>query len=208
MIFFDLIESLLRGLSGAIGRYLRYQYYKRRLKSCGKGVVIDCGVYISNPRNVELGSNVWLDKHTVLLAGEIDLKDKSYKVVKNTFFTGKSGVIKVGDYSHVGIGTIIQGHGGVSIGRYFTSSAGCKIYSLSNDPENCATGTMVNAGYIIHPVSIADNVWLGLQTIVLGHHVGENAFIKPNSVIYKDIPPGIIFEGYNMESRNRFRGNE
>lgn len=208
MIIFDLYEALIRGLDGPAGRYLRYTYYRRRLKRCGKHVVIDCGVYILKPSMIELGDNVWLDKYSVLLAGEVDLMGKEVKCIENNFFTGQAGTIQIGDHSHIGIGTVIQGHGGVSIGRHFTSSAGCKIYSLSNDPENCKTGTMLNAEYIIHPVSMGENVWLGLQCVVLGHHIGSNTFIKPNSVVLSDIPSGIIHDGQGNQSKKRFNDNE
>jgi len=208
MIFFDFIESLIRGLSGPVGRFLRYRYYKIRLKRCGKGVVIDCGVYIVNPSCIELGNNVWIDKNVVLLAGEIDLKDRVSRIVENPHYLGKAGEIKIGDYSHVGIDTIIQGHGGVSLGSYFTSSAGCKIFSHSNDPKKCISGTLLNSRYTIHPVSMGENVWIGLHCIVLGHHIGNNTFVGPNTIIYNDIPEGITFMGEDIPTRQRFLNNE
>jgi acetyltransferase-like isoleucine patch superfamily enzyme len=204
MIVLDFIESVLRNLDGRLGRYLRYNYYRRRLKHCGKGVSIDCGVYLVNPSRICLGEKVWLDKNVILIAGEMNLEGKKFRLIENMRFTGETGEIYIGAHSHVGIGTIIQGHGGVYIEKYFTSSAGCKIYSVSNDEKECRTGTMINEGYIIHPVSIGENVWLGLHAIVLGHNIGNNAFVKSNSVISRDLDPGITYDGQTQQQKSRF----
>ncbi len=37
-IIFPIIESCIRNISGGLGQRIRYQYYKRRFKSCGKNV--------------------------------------------------------------------------------------------------------------------------------------------------------------------------
>jgi hypothetical protein len=43
--FIELIATAIRFFPGPIGNIVRYQFYKRRLKSIGKGVIIDVGVY-------------------------------------------------------------------------------------------------------------------------------------------------------------------
>ena len=46
------------------------------------------------------------------------------------------------------------------------------------------------------PVVIKDNVWLGLNTVVLkGVTIGKNAVIGANSVVTKDIPENVIAAG-------------
>jgi len=55
---FPMIESLIRNLSGGIGRKLRFLYYRKRLGGYGKGVVIDEGVYFSSLKDIYIG-----DKH-------------------------------------------------------------------------------------------------------------------------------------------------
>lgn len=204
MIFLDIVESCIRGIDGRLGKYIRYNYYRHRLKYCGKGVTIDTGVFLLNPSMIELGESVWLDKNVILIAGRVNLKSKKVRYIENTSFAGKTGEIVIGAYSHIGIGTIIQGHGGVLIDKYFTTSAGCKIYSFSNDPKLCRTGTLHDPAYIFHPVSIGENVWLGMNTIILGHHVGKDTFIQPNSKIYIDVPMGVIFDSANDQYKERF----
>jgi acetyltransferase-like isoleucine patch superfamily enzyme len=46
------------------------------------------------------------------------------------------------------------------------------------------------------PVIIHDNVWLGLNTVVLkGVEIGENSIIGANSVVVKSIPENVIAAG-------------
>lgn len=46
------------------------------------------------------------------------------------------------------------------------------------------------------PVVIDNNVWLGLNVVVLkGVHIGENSLIGANSVVTKDIPANVIAVG-------------
>lgn len=46
------------------------------------------------------------------------------------------------------------------------------------------------------PIVIGDNVWLGLNVIVLkGVHIGKNSLIGANSVVTKDIPANVVAVG-------------
>lgn len=46
------------------------------------------------------------------------------------------------------------------------------------------------------PVVIEDNVWLGMNVVVLkGVHIGKNSLIGANSVVTKDIPANVIAVG-------------
>jgi len=203
MILHDLIESFLRGIDGRVGKYLRRVYYRSKLKRCGQKLAIEPGVHILNPSLIEIGDNVWIDRNVVLIAGKINEKQANFKRIENQFFKGTEGEIHIGSFSHIGIGTVIQGHGGVFMDDYCTTSAGCKIYSYSNDLKKSRTGTLVDTGYILHPVMMERNVWLGLNCILLGHHVGMNTFVKPNSVITQHLPSNVIFDGPTGETKNR-----
>lgn len=51
-------------------------------------------------------------------------------------------------------------------------------------------------GALSKPVIIDDNVWLGINTVVLkGVHIGKNSIIAANSVVVKDIPENVIAGG-------------
>ena len=155
--------------------------------------------------SIKIGDNVWIDKNSHFIAGKLENK-KEEKI--NQDLNVLQGHIILGNYIHIGINTIIQGHGGVEIGDYFTSSSNCCIYTLSNDPFKCKYGTyngnVRDVFYINSPVQIESNVWLGLGVIVLGGKIGTNSFIKPHSIITKSIPANSIAQGSPAE-RVKFR---
>jgi acetyltransferase-like isoleucine patch superfamily enzyme len=193
-----LVEDLLRGLSGPLGIRLRRAYYWRRLKRCGARLVIEPGVHIVGPEYISLGNDIWLDRNSILIAGpppaegQIELRDSAN--VRATI-----GEIIIGDSSHIGIGTIIQGHGGVELGECFTSGANAKIYSFSNDHRHCRDGTMRSHDgakrFLCTPVSVSRNVWLGINTVIVGHSIGANSFVKPGTVVAISIPENSIVAG-------------
>lgn len=211
-VMLDLVECSLRNLGSVIGVSLRRLYYKRRLKACGRNLCIDCGVFLVNPRYISLGDNVVIDKHVIMTAGPAGDAART-KRVANPYCEAQLGEIVIGNNCHLGIGTIVQGHGGVSIGDYFTTSSHCKIYSLSNDPQRCLTGTVGGAAndvyYVQSPVKIGQNVWLGLQTIVIGNTIGDNVFLKPNSLVVEDISSNSIASGQPARvTVTRFRAGD
>ncbi len=58
----DLIRTVITNISGNVGRKIRYLYYSKRFKKCGKNVLIDEGVIIQNPEWISIGNDVWIDK--------------------------------------------------------------------------------------------------------------------------------------------------
>lgn len=188
-IFQTLIEGRIRNIGGGVGVRLRRAFYRRKFNSCGKNLRIDVGVVLEGLASVSIGDNVWIDKNCILLAGKVDLPIDTEKRFANPEFLFKEGELHIGSNVHLAPGTIIQAHGGVQIGDYFTASAGSKIYSLSNDPALCKMGTFSSdeIAYVKSQIVIKENVWLGLNTIVLGGTIHKNSFITPNSVVIKSL---------------------
>ncbi|GLI54147.1 acyltransferase [Thermodesulfovibrio yellowstonii] len=204
----EIIESMIRNVSGRLGLALRRRYYSKRFAKCGSNLQIDEGVIIRGVEYIFIGDNVWIDKHCILIAGKVDIPSERVKVRQNKSYKYKEGELHVGSNVHIAPQCIIQAHGGVSIGDYFTASAGSKIYSLSNDVQGCRYGTHSNydVKFIISPISIGENVWIGLNTIVLGGHIGKNSFIAPNSVVLTDIEENSFASGNPAKKiKNRFR---
>ena len=197
-LILSFIEDILRGLSGPLGIRLRRAYYRRRLKRCGKGLVIEPGVHILRPGWISLGQNIWLDRNVVLIAGPPD-SDAHIERRKNSNCKIEPGEIVIGDSSHIGIGAIIQGHGGVEISECFTASPAAKIYSFSNNHRQCYFGTMRAGGgkqnYLQTPVYIGRNVWVGMNVVVVGHSIGADCFIKPGTIVATDMSDNSIIEG-------------
>jgi len=164
--------------------------------------MIEPGVHLVGVEYMHFADNVWLDRASVLIAGP---PRKTARIVAGTRGDGR---LDMGSDCHVGIGCIIQAHGGVRIGHNFTSSAGAKIYSFSNDPAECRAGTTEygrnDPGYRITPVEIGRNVWIGLDVIVVGARIGDDCFVRPQSIVVQDIPIGYVADG-NPTSPLRIR---
>ena len=212
MAFFCLIEDLLRGLSGPIGILLRRAYYRRRLRSCGTHLIIDSGVHILGAEHISVGDWVWIDKNCIIAAGPLKHRDEVKRIATNNPPI-KPGEIRLGSSCHLGIGTIIQAHGGVSIGDAFCSSAGVKIYSMSNDPHVGRGGPIPRAdnhvARVETPVCIGDNVWLGLNVSVIGGCIGSHSFVKPLSVVLGNIPGNKVVVGFPaMPQKPRYFGGD
>jgi galactoside O-acetyltransferase len=203
--FDDILRFFIIYMPGPTGRRLRYYYWKKKFKKCGKNVVIDEGVIIQGAEYISIGDNVWIDKYSILMAGPVKFNDNSVvKRIENKNFKYEEGELIIGNGIHIGISNIIQAHGGVYIGNNVTTSAGVKIYSLSNypyDENDLKTITYANCmasgkiSYIISPVVIEDGVWIALNSIVLGGTIGKNSFISSNSLVYKDIPENSYVSG-------------
>src|SRR5262245_3615961 len=101
---------------GGVGRRLRAAYWRRRLGGMGARCNIDVGVIIQSPENVFLGDDVWLDNYAVLIAGPPVLDGRKHRVLANPAFRGKRGELHIGHRCHIGPHTVIQAHGGVSVG--------------------------------------------------------------------------------------------
>ena len=205
MILHDLIETALRPLEGGLGRFLRYQYYRMRLQACGKHVQIDPGVHLVNPKTMRFGDHVWIDRNVIIIGGSTTLSENERSIAHENGQQVRRGEVSIGMYSHIGIGTIIQGHGGVFLGDYCTTSAGCKIYSYSNDVSKCRKGTILESAYVVHPVYIGMKTWLGINSTILGHVIGADSFIKPYTLVTQDIPSNCVFgDDSGSTSRKRF----
>jgi acetyltransferase-like isoleucine patch superfamily enzyme len=94
-------------------------------------------------------------------------------------------------------------YGGIHINDYCTLSSGSKIYSLSNlscDPEDKSRIVSImpysQAPFILSPVVLDENVWLGLNCIVMpGTTVKKNSFASSNSLLMNEYPENSFISG-------------
>jgi len=204
--FDDLIRFPIIYMPGVLGKKLRYWYYKKKFKRCGKNVIIDEGVIIQGAEWISIGDNVWIDKYCVLIAGKVDLEGKIIKRKGNKDFRWEEGELIIGSGVHIGSFNILQAHGGVYLGNNITTSAGVNLYSLSNYPydennpelityANCMVGEGQPVPYIVSPIVINDGVWIALNSIVLGGTIYKNSFISSNSIVVTDIPENSYASG-------------
>ena len=91
-------------------------------------------------------------------------------------------------------GTVIGASGSVILGNRVLCGANTVITDF--DWHNIQPGNRSTGKYAPAPVVIENNVWIGLNSVVLkGVRIGENSIIGANSLVTHDIPPNVIAAG-------------
>ena len=98
---------------------------------------------------------------------------------KKSFFTNKT---IIGSNVHIN-GLHVYGNGEVTIGDNFHCGSGVKILT-SNHNYNTDVCVPYDDKYVNKNVEIKDNVWIGINVIILGGvSIGEGAIIQAGSVV-------------------------
>lgn len=211
----DIGKFFIIYMPGSLGNKLRYLYYKKKFKRCGSNVIIDTGVNIEGEELISIGDNVHIDKYCIISTGT-KLTGK-IKRKPNKEFSGEEGEIIIGSNIHIAQFCILMGYGGISIGDNSVLSSGCKIYSLTNtayDLENKEEVVSLmpykQAPFLISSVVFGQNVWLGLNCIVMPSVViDKNSFSVSNSVIVNSFQNNSYIAGNPAKRiRHRFKIKE
>jgi acetyltransferase-like isoleucine patch superfamily enzyme len=99
----------------------------------------------------------------------------------------------IGEGTWIGPFCLIDGSGGLVIGRGCDVSAGVQIYTHSS-ARRCVT----NRGEDIDraPVAIGDNTFIGANAVVLmGVAIGSRCVIGAGAVVTSDVPDGAVVVG-------------
>lgn len=109
---------------------------------------------------------------------------------------GKGAIIKIGENTRIH-GTCIHAYESITIGKNCLIAANCQIFDGSgHDLSFANVENRINTKGISKPVVIEDNVWIGINSIVLpGVTIGNGSVIAANSVVTKSIPPMVLAGG-------------
>lgn len=177
--FFNLIESILRNLSGPFGLLMRRFYYKLVFDRMGSDVLIDIGVVFTAPQNVICGNRVWFDAYCMI----------------NTPIEK----ITIGNQVHIGPYSYLGGKKKINLKNFTAVTCGSKIFSGStNIPEkkNLILNPMIikkeyeKSGLNDGEVTFEENaVILANCTVSPGVVLGEGSILLPNSFLNKSTEP-------------------
>lgn len=112
------------------------------------------------------------------------------------------GEPKIGEGTWIGAFTIIDGSGGLEIGKQCDISCGVHIYTHST-AKRCVAGKKFNSDATINrdaiekkSVKIGDHTFIGAQAmIMMGVTIGKHVIIGAGAVVTKDIPDYSIAAG-------------
>ncbi len=104
------------------------------------------------------------------------------------------GEPRVGEGTWIGAFTMIDGSGGLTIGRGCDISSGAQIYTHSS-ARRCVSGRQYPE-VERQPVTIGDHVFIGANAVVsMGVTIGTGAVIGAGAVVTGDVPPRAIVAG-------------
>ncbi len=169
----NIIESVIRNISGPVGFLIRKIYYKYRLAELGTNCLIDIGVIFINPKNVSVKDFSWIDSYCIINA--------------------QLGKIEIGSRVHIAPFTVIAGRERIKIGDYVGIASGVKIYSNSVklDGDKLMCGPMVpnevKANYS-REIVIENHVFIGANALILpGAHLQYGCVVPAGSIISKTV---------------------
>ena len=120
---------------------------------------------------------------------------------KYSEFSWIKGNPDIGEGTWIGPFCIIDGTGGLSIGKCCDISAGTHIYTPTvnrcvSDQKFHKDGEINRDLIDIKPVNIGDNTFIGPHSIIsYGVTIGNNCIIAANSFVNSDVPNNSVFGG-------------
>jgi acetyltransferase-like isoleucine patch superfamily enzyme len=104
------------------------------------------------------------------------------------------GQPEIGEGTWIGAFTVVDGSGGLRIGRGCDISCGVHIYTHST-VRRCVSGRAYDS-IDRQPVLIGDHVFIGANAVVMmGVTIGDRSVVAAGAVVSADVPEGTIVGG-------------
>lgn len=141
---------------------------KSKLSKCGENVIIEDGVRIFYPENIEFGDNVYIGHDTII---------KGYYNTK----------LIIGSNTWIGQNCFIHGAGGVTIGASVGIGPHVKIHAAKHKELGIDTPILFSELDFLS-ITIEDNCNIGIGAVILpGVNIGRGSKIGANAVVNKNI---------------------
>lgn len=162
-------------------------------------------------RNIVLGKNVRFNKFPIIhctrkssiyIGSNVKINSNNYHYHTNMSSRVKlmadreGAIIKIGDNSRIH-GTCIHARRNIQIGKNCLIAANSQIFDCNgHDLAFNNVEERINSTGPAKEIIINDNVWIGINTIILpGVTIGRGSIIAAGSVVVKDIPPMCLAGG-------------
>lgn len=153
------------------------KFKRKDFAKIGKNVVIEPGVLVFHPENIEIGSNVYIGHNAII---------KGY--YKNQMVIGTNVWIGQQCFFHSG--------GGIKIGDDIGIGPGVKILTSAHDLSKDNLGPIIELELKNGPVEIEDGCDIGVGSIILpGVKIGKGTQVGAGSVVTKETKPYSIVAG-------------
>lgn len=211
---FDLLYRRIRGteagidptlssvdLGAAIGRR-SLQFIRAKLGSGGasfidRGVVIRCRRKLYVDSGVSIGRNAEIDAlsiHGIELSEKVTIDSNA--ILRASGVIRSQGIgIRVGARTSIGAFNMIQGQGGIEIGRDCLLGPYVAIFSENHRYEDRGT-PIRQQGEDRQKTTIGNDVWLGAgSTVLAGSTIGDGCIVAAGAVVRGVIPSYSVVGG-------------
>jgi acetyltransferase-like isoleucine patch superfamily enzyme len=154
------------------------------------GLRIGRGVIMRGRRNIRLGNNVSIGDGVFISA------------------TGTQGRVDIGANTHIDVGSVLYGQGGLTIGEDCAIASGVIVYTQTNQHDANAEEKIINQGTRYAPVAIGNDVWIGAGAKILpGVTIEDHAVVGAGSVVMKNVEAWKVVVGVPARVVNDRRGD-
>lgn len=153
--------------------------------------------YIKNPAQIHLGASVKIHSHSALDASSSGLIQLGDGVTLNryAYITASRAGVAIGANSQINHFALINGAGGVMIGRNVLIGPGAQLISYQHNYQN-ANVPIDSQGYTYEPITVEDDVWIGSNAVILaGVTIGRGCVIGAGAVVTKSCAPYSVLAG-------------
>jgi acetyltransferase-like isoleucine patch superfamily enzyme len=184
---------------GALGLVLRGWLYPCLLGACGRNVSFGAGVVLRHPGKIRIGDDVALDDGCVLDAKGSDNRGieigSRVFLGRHTLLACKEGDIVLEDGVNISYNCVVFSASSVRIGAETLLAAYVYVVGGGHDFDRVDLPVVQQArpsrGIVVGPGG-----WLGAGAIVLdGVTIGPNAIVGAHAVVTQDVPPFAIVAG-------------
>jgi acetyltransferase-like isoleucine patch superfamily enzyme len=151
-------------------------FQKEQISIIGENVILEMGVLIFHPENIEFGNNVYVGHNTILKA----------------YYKNK---LQIGDNTWIGQDCFFHSAGGIIIGNEVGIGPKVSIITSQHRPTNNNEAVLFSA-LEFKKVVLEDGCDIGINSTILpGVTIGRGAIIAAGAVVNKNVPAYEIWGG-------------
>lgn len=170
---------------------IREEYFREKLKFCGKNVKFGRNVRIINPEYVSIGDDAFISDDVTIISrkGNVTIGDRTVIKERVLLDTEQSkGYITIGSDAYIGTGTTLFGHLGLEIGDFCLLAQNITLTPYSHIFEDPNTEIIKQGGHC-KKVTIGRDTYIGMGvTVMYSGDIGEGCIIGAGSNVVKPIP--------------------
>jgi acetyltransferase-like isoleucine patch superfamily enzyme len=199
LVRYELVMLVASWVPGALGLALRGWMYPWLLGACGRNVSFGTNVVLRHPRKVRIGDDVAIDDGCVL-----DAKGTSNRGIeigsrvflgRHTLLACKEGDIVLEDGVNISYNCTVFSASSVRIGAETLLAAYCYVVGGGHDFDRVDL-PVVQQARPSHGITVGPGGWLGAGAIVLdGVTIGPSAIVGAHAVVTQDVPAFAIVAG-------------